>query len=302
MSSMKSVRHWLSLADYSREEILALVDRAIEMKRGIPGKGLSKPLDGRNVGMIFEKPSTRTRVSFEVGIHQLGGNTVFLSWNDIQLRRGEPIRDTARVLSRYLDAIVIRTYGHEVVEEFAQWSSVPVINALSDLLHPCQVLGDLMTLREAGVDVTSMKAAWIGDGNNMANDWINASEKMGFWLSLACPEGYDPAVAWNSDRIMLTRDPREAVRGAQVVSTDVWASMGQEEETEERRTAFGGFQVNAELLAHAAPNAYVLHCLPAHRGEEITDEVMESDCSLIWDQAENRLHIQKALLEMLLAP
>ncbi len=301
MRNMKSVKHWLSLADYSREEILALLDRADEMKRGIPGKGLARPLEGRTVGMIFEKPSTRTRVSFEVGIHQLGGHTVFLSWNDIQLRRGEPIRDTARVLCRYLDAIVIRTHGQAVLEEFARWSSVPVINALSDLLHPCQVLGDLLTLREAGVDVTSMKAAWIGDGNNMANDWINAAETMGFSLSLACPEGYDPAVTWNSDRIFLTRDPTEAVRGAQVVSTDVWASMGQEDEIDVRKRVFRGFQVNGDLLAHAAPNAYVLHCLPAHRGEEITDEVMESDRALIWDQAENRLHVQKALLEMLVS-
>jgi len=297
---MKPVRHWLSLTDYSRDEILALLARSGEIKRGIPGKGREKPLDGRVVGLIFQKPSTRTRVSFEVGIHQLGGQSIFLNWNDIQIGRGEPIRDTARVLSRYLDAIVIRTYGHDVLEEFALWASVPVINALSDLLHPCQVLGDLLTLQEAGLDVTTMKAAWIGDGNNVAKSWINAARRLGFRLTLACPEGYDPAIGWHTDRIVITRDPVEAVRGADVVSTDVWASMGQEEEIDERKHVFQGYQLNAALLAHASANAYVLHCLPAHRGEEITDEVMESERSLIWDEAENRLHVQKAILEMLL--
>jgi len=296
---VKKLRHFLSLGDYSKEEILFLINRSHEMKCGIPGPGLPMPLQGRTVGMIFEKPSTRTRVSFDVGVHQLGGHSVFLNPRDIQIGRGEPIRDTARVLSRYLDAIVIRTFGHEVLEKFAKWSSVPVINALSDLLHPCQVLGDLFTLQEVGVDITAMKAAWIGDGNNMANSWINAAEKLGFQLVMACPEGYEPAVNHDLPNVRLTRDPAEAIGGADVVSTDVWASMGQEDEVGVRREVFAGFQVNRELLKHAAEGVYVLHCLPAHRGEEITDEVMESDHSLVWDQAENRLHVQKAILEML---
>jgi ornithine carbamoyltransferase len=296
---VKRLRHFLSLGDYSKEEILFLIHRSQEMKCGTPGPGLPMPLQGRTIGMIFEKPSTRTRVSFDVGVHQLGGHTVFLNPKDIQIGRGEPIRDTARVLSRYLDAIVIRTFGHEVLEKFAKWSSVPVINALSDLLHPCQVLGDLFTLQEVGVDIIGMKAAWIGDGNNMANSWINAAEQLGFQLVMACPEGYEPAANHDLPNVRLTGDPLEAVKGADVVSTDVWASMGQEDEVGVRREVFAGFQVNSELLKHAAERVYVLHCLPAHRGEEITDEVMESDCSLVWEQAENRLHVQKAILEML---
>jgi len=296
---VKRLRHFLSLGDYSKEEILFLIKRSQEMKCGTPGPGLPMPLQGRTIGMIFEKPSTRTRVSFDVGVHQLGGHSVFLNPKDIQIGRGEPIRDTARVLSRYLDAIVIRTFGHEVLEKFAKWSSVPVINALSDLLHPCQVLGDLFTLQEVGVDITAMKAAWIGDGNNMANSWINAAEQLGFQLVMACPEGYEPAVNHDLPNVFLTRDPVQAAKAADVVSTDVWASMGQEDEVGVRREVFAGFQVNRELLKHAAQGVYVLHCLPAHRGEEITDEVMESDCSLVWEQAENRLHVQKAILELL---
>ncbi len=296
---MKKIRHFLSLADYSREEILALLGRSHEMKKGLPRKNGRRPLEGRSVGLIFEKPSTRTRVSFDVGIHQLGGHAIFMSRNDIQIGRGEPIRDTARVLSRYLDAVVVRTFAHGVLEEFARWSSIPVINGLSDLLHPCQVLGDMLTLQEAKVNLTTMKAAWIGDGNNMANSWINAAEVMGFSLTLACPEGYDPEVKIKSAKIRVTRDPVEAATGADVISTDVWASMGQESEIEERRNVFNGFQVNLDLLKHAKKKMYVLHCLPAHRDEEITEDVMDSKHSLIWDQAENRLHVQKAVLEML---
>ncbi|MDQ7782859.1 MAG: ornithine carbamoyltransferase [Desulfomonilaceae bacterium] len=294
-------KHFLSLSHFSEDEILGLLKRARELKRGIPGTGPARPLEGRSVGLIFEKPSTRTRISFEVGIHQLGGQPIFLSRDDIQIARGEPIRDTARVLSRYLHGIVIRTFGHVVLEEFAKWSSIPIINGLSDLLHPCQVLGDLMTLQEVGVDVAAMHAAWVGDGNNMANSWINAAEVLGFRLSLACPEGYLPAVQAKSKSITICRDPREAVKGANVVSTDVWASMGQEDEAAERAAAFADYQVNSALLEHAAKDAYVLHCLPAHRNEEITDEVMESERSLIWEEAENRLHVQKAVLEMLCA-
>lgn len=293
-------RHFLSLADFTKDELLYLVHRARQMKKGLAGgKGSPKPLDGKYAGLIFEKPSTRTRVSFEVGIRQLGGQCIFLSRRDIQLGRGEPVKDTARILSRYLDILVIRTFGHEIIQEFARWSTIPVINALSDLLHPCQVLGDLMILQEKGLDITKMNVAWIGDGNNMANSWINAARVLGFRLTLACPEGYDPGVDFNVSNIRLTRDPAQAASGAEVISTDVWASMGWEEEAEARCTIFKGYQVNKALLQKAAPGVYVLHCLPAHRGEEITDEVIESACSLVWDQAENRLHIQKAILEML---
>ena len=294
-------RHFLSIADYTREEILSLLSRARAFKKEIHSKYIYRPLEGQNVGLFFEKPSTRTRVSFEVGIHQLGGHCIFLSRRDIQIGRGEPIRDSARVLSKYLDALVIRTFGHEILEEFAKWSSIPIINGLSDLHHPCQVLADLMTLQEIGIDLRTMNAAWIGDGNNMANSWINAAQVLGFRLALACPEGYDPAVPFNSVNVSLTRDPLEAVQNADVVSTDVWASMGQENEATVRKTVFKGYQVNEALLSHAGKRVYVLHCLPAHRGEEITDDVIESDRSLIWDEAENRLHVQKAILEMLFA-
>jgi ornithine carbamoyltransferase len=297
---MDRKEHFLTLMDFSPEEVLALLDRSAEIKCGVPRQGGALPLKGKCVGILFEKASTRTRVSFEVGIRQLGGHAVFLGWTDVQLGRGEPLSDTARVLSRYLDAIVMRTYGQEILEELARWSSIPVINGLTDMFHPCQVLADLMTVQEAGLDVANMKAAWIGDGNNMANSWIIAAMKLGFGLTLACPEGYDPGVEFNSGNVVLTRHPAEAVRDAQVISTDVWASMGQEDEAEARRKAFAGFQVNSELLELAHHNVRVLHCLPAHRGEEITDEVLESSHSLIWDQAENRLHAQKAVLELLL--
>lgn len=298
---MKKTRHFLSLADYSKDDILNLLRRASAMKRGEPGKGLARPLEGKSVGLLFDKPSTRTRVSFDVGVYQLGGHPIFLHSRDIQLYRGEPIKDTARVLSRYLDAIVIRTFGQEIVEEFAKWSTIPVINALTDLSHPCQILGDLLTLQEAGLDICTMKAAWIGDGNNVANSWINAAKKLGFKFVLACPEGYDPAVPIDCDNVKLTRDPIEAARDANAISTDVWASMGQEKESAVRQRAFQGFQLNREILNYAGNPVFVLHCLPAHRGEEITDDLLESEHSLIWDEAENRLHVQKALLENLLS-
>jgi ornithine carbamoyltransferase len=297
---MGKTRHLLRLSDFSRDEILSLIQRAGRMKSGLQGSGPANSLEGRSVGMIFEKPSTRTRVSFQVGVSQLGGHAVYLNWGDIQIRRGEPIRDTARVLSRYLGAIVIRTFGHAILEEFAAWSSVPVINGLSDSHHPCQVLGDLLTLHEVGVDISKMNAAWVGDGNNMANSWIEAASIMGFNLTLACPEGYEPAPGFVSERARVVRDPAEAAGEADVISTDVWASMGQEAEAAARQEAFRGYQVNQELLTLAHDPVYVLHCLPAHRGEEITDEVIEAPNSLVWEQAENRLHIQKAILEMLL--
>ncbi|MFH0825376.1 MAG: ornithine carbamoyltransferase [Pseudomonadota bacterium] len=297
---MRKKRDFLCLSDLSREELLQLLDTAARMKNGLSGSGPKQPLAGRCVGVMFEKSSTRTRVSFEVGIRQLGGHSIFLSWNDIQIGRGEPLKDTARVLSRYLDGIVVRTFGHDIVEELARWADVPLINGLTDLLHPCQVLADLFTLQEAGVDIHNMKAAWIGDGNNMANSWITAANLLGFALTLACPEGYNPAVEGRGSNVVVTRDPYEAARDADAISTDVWASMGQESEIDARKKAFRGYQVSREVLSVAREKVKVLHCLPAHRGEEITDEVMEGECSLIWDEAENRLHVQKALLAMLI--
>jgi ornithine carbamoyltransferase len=256
--------------------------------------------------MIFEKSSTRTRVSFEVGTFQLGGHALFLSSRDIQIGRGEPIRDTARVLSRYVNGIMIRTFGHEVVEELARYATVPVINGLTDLLHPCQVMADLLTIQESfGPDLRPRRIAWVGDGNNMANSWLNAAYRFGFELRLACPEGYRPdaeilARARGVARILLTADPAEAVAGADVVNTDVWTSMGQEAETAAREKAFAGYHVDAALMNRAQPSAIFLHCLPAHRGEEVTDEVMDGRASRVWPQAENRMHTEVALLYALL--
>lgn len=298
---MEHIRHFLSMNDFSKQDIMDVIDRAEAMKRGEPGKGPAEPLKGKSVGLLFDKPSTRTRVSFDVGVQQLGGHAIFLNSRDIQLGRGEPIRDTARVLSRYLDAIVVRTFGQEIIEEFARWSGIPIINALTDRSHPCQILGDLLTLREVGLDIMNMKASWVGDGNNVANSWIYAAQKLGFSLVLACPKGYDPVVPIDRDNVRLTRDPVDAVTGAQAISTDVWASMGQEGETLARKEAFQGFQLNSEILEHAAKPYYILHCLPAHRGEEISEELLESKDSLVWEEAENRLHVQKALLELLLS-
>ena len=301
---MTSPRHFLAIPDFTRAELLALLDLAARMKSG---EYAEKPLAGKTLGMIFAKSSTRTRVSFEVGAYQLGGHALFLSARDIQLGRGEPIRDTARVLSRYLDGIMIRTYDHADVEELARFASVPVINGLTDLLHPCQVLADLLTIRESLGGWEGRSVAWIGDGNNMANSWLNAAGVLGFELRLACPEGYlpDPDVLARNrklTRVALTTDPREAARGAHVVNTDVWASMGQEEEQEVRARAFQGYIVDGSLMSTADPGAIFLHCLPAHRGEEVSDEVIEGPRSRVWDQAENRLHAQKALLATLMGP
>jgi ornithine carbamoyltransferase len=299
---MTSPRHFLAIPDFTRSELLALFDLAARMKRGDYAE---KPLAGRTLGMIFAKSSTRTRVSFEVGAYQLGGHALFLSARDIQLGRGEPIRDTARVLSRYLDGIMIRTYDHADVEELARFGSVPVINGLTDRLHPCQVLADLLTVRESLGGWEGKVVAWIGDGNNMANSWLNAAGVLGFELRLACPEGYLPdreILERNRGltRITLTTDPREAARGAHVVNTDVWASMGQEEEQEQRVRAFQGYIVDEALMDTADRGAIFLHCLPAHRGEEVSDGVIEGPRSRVWDQAENRLHVQKALLATLM--
>jgi ornithine carbamoyltransferase len=296
------IRHFLAIPDFSKPELISLFDLAARMKQG---SYLEKPLLGKTLGMIFAKASTRTRVSFEVGAFQLGGHALFLSARDIQLGRGEPIRDTARVLSRYLDGIMIRTYDHADVEELARYGSIPVINGLTDLLHPCQVLADLMTVREALGGWDDKVVAWIGDGNNMANSWINAAGTLGFELRLACPKGYEPDAAIlqrnaGKTRITVTADPKEAARGAHVINTDVWASMGQEEEQEKRVRAFQGYMVDARLMASAAPGAIFLHCLPAHRGEEVAEDVIEGKQSRVWDQAGNRLHVQKAVMAVLM--
>ena len=295
-------RHFLAIPDFSRAELRALFDLAESMRSGGYTK---KPLAGKSLAMIFLKSSTRTRVSFEVGASQLGGHALFLSSRDVQIGRGEPIPDTSRVLSRYVDGIMIRTFAHADVEQLAQYSRVPVINGLTDLLHPCQVLADLLTVRQRLGTYEGRKVAWIGDGNNMANSWINAAYRLGFELSLACPEGYEPnaellARAQREAPVTLVRDPDEAVAGAHVVNTDVWASMGQEEEQDEREKAFAGYTVDAALMRRASPDAIFLHCLPAHRGEEVTSEVIDGPQSCVWDEAENRLHIQKAIMAALI--
>ncbi len=262
-----------------------------------------EPFKGLTPGMIFEKSSTRTRVSFEAGMSQLGGHALFLSPRDSQLGRGEPIEDTARVLSRMVDIIMIRTFEHEKIERFSSFSHVPVINALTDLSHPCQLLADMQTYFERRGDIKGARVAWIGDGNNMCHSYMEAAQQFGFHLAIACPEGYDPDPAIckaAGDSCSITRDPREAAAGANLVVTDVWASMGQEEEQAKRAAAFAGYQVNDELMALAHPDALFMHCLPAHRGEEVSESVLEGAQSVVWEEAENRLHSQKALMEMLL--
>ncbi len=295
-------RDFLAITDFSRSEIQGLFDLAAKMK---DGGYRETPLAGKTLAMVFAKSSTRTRVSFEVGTTQLGGQALFLSAKDIQLGRGEPIPDTARVLSRYVDGIMIRTFDHKEVEELARWAAVPVINGLTDLTHPCQVLADLFTVREHLGGWEGKRIAWVGDGNNMANSWLEAAEVLGFELRLACPEGFEPSRdkferAKKKAKVVVTEVPEEAVEGAHVVNTDVWASMGQEAEAEARRNAFKGYTVDVELMKLADPKAIFLHCLPAHRGEEVTDAVIEGPQSRVFDEAENRLHVQKALLATLL--
>jgi ornithine carbamoyltransferase len=296
-------RDFLAVTDLSRDEVVRLFDLAHRMKTGAYRE---TPLAGKTLAMIFAKSSTRTRVSFEVGMYQLGGQALFLSSRDIQIGRGEPIPDTARVLSRYVNGIMIRTFDHGEVEQLARHAMVPVINGLTDLSHPCQVLADLFTVQEALGGWEGKRVAWVGDGNNMANSWIEAAQVLGFELRLACPEGYEPNRAM-FDRakqagacIEVTEVPEEAVEGAHVVNTDVWASMGQEGEAESRRNAFRGYTVDADLMRQAHPKAIFLHCLPAHRGEEVAAEVIEGPQSRVWDEAENRLHVQKALLATLM--
>ena len=306
-------RDFLTLRDFTREELEGLFERARTLKaRGAVEKGGGEPdrtLEGRTLAMVFHKSSTRTRVSFEAGMFQLGGHALFLSSRDTQMGRGEDPRDTARVLSGYVDAVMVRTYDHGDVEALARHASVPVINGLTDSFHPCQVLADLFTATEEfGTELDGLPVAWIGDGNNMANSWVNAAGRFGLDLRLACPEGYDPdpeavrLAREDGARVRLVRDPRGVVAGARVVSTDVWASMGQEGEEEGRREAFRDFRVDAEVMDEAARDAIFLHCLPAHRGEEVTAEVIDGPRSRVYPEAENRLHVQKALLLALLAP
>ena len=296
-------RDFLAVTDLARDEVVRLFDLADRMKTRAYRE---TPLAGKTLAMIFAKSSTRTRVSFEVGAYQLGGHALFLSSRDIQLGRGEPIPDTARVLSRYVNGIMIRTFDHGEVEELARHATIPVINGLTDLSHPCQVLADLFTVREALGGWDGKRVAWIGDGNNMANSWIEAAQVLGFELRLACPEGYEPdrAIFERAKAagacLMVTDIPDEAVEGAHVVNTDVWASMGQEAEAEARRNAFKGYTVDVDLMKLADGKAIFLHCLPAHRGEEVTAAVIEGPQSRVWDEAENRLHVQKALLATLL--
>jgi ornithine carbamoyltransferase len=300
--------HLLSLADFSKEDLQSLIDRArilkAERQQGIRHQQLA----GRTICLLFEKPSTRTRVSFEAAMYSLGGQVIFMSAKESQLGRGEPLKDTARVLSRYVDAIVVRTFGQEVVEELARFATVPVINALTDLHHPCQVLSDLMTVLEQKGSVDQARTVWIGDGNNMANSWIEAASVFGFPLTLACPAGFEPngailakARSRSPQPIVLHREPAEAIAGAEVINVDVWASMGQEAEQEQRLDLFKGYQLDTALLAKAAKQAIVLHCLPAHRGEEITEEVLEGPQSVVFDQAENKMHMHAAILEHFIA-
>jgi ornithine carbamoyltransferase len=295
-------RDFLAIPDFSREELDSLFVLAERMRAG---KYDEKPLAGKSLAMIFMKSSTRTRVSFEVGTYQLGGHALFLSPRDVQLGRGEPIADTARVLSRYVDGVMIRTFAHQDIEELAKYADVPVINGLTDLLHPCQVLADLLTVRQHLGSVGDKKYAWIGDGNNMANSWINAAYRFGFDLDIACPEGYEPADhllerAQKVAKVRVVRDPMEAARGAHVINTDVWASMGQEQEQKDRERAFAGFTVSPKMMKEADRKAIFLHCLPAHRGEEVSADVIDGPQSRVWDEAENRLHAQKAVMAVLM--
>jgi len=299
-------KDFLCLTDWSKEELDRIftlsADLKARQKRGEP----HRLLEGKTLAMIFEKNSTRTRISFEVGMFQLGGHALFLHSETTQMGRGEPVKDSGRVMARYCDGIMIRTYSQQVIEELARWAEIPVINGLTDLYHPCQLMADLFTVIEHKGGYQGLTFAWIGDGNNMANSWINAAAVFGFRLQVATPDVYRPdaevmrRAAERGADVLYTSDPREAAEGADVLSTDVWASMGQEDEAEKRRRAFAGYQLNREILQRAAADAIVLHCLPAHRGEEITDEVIESAQSVVFDEAENRLHVQKAIMATLM--
>ncbi len=300
-------KHLRSLQDFSKQELAGFITRALELKKQRQAGEVHTQMAGRTIGLVFEKPSTRTRVSFESAMYGMGGQVIFLSARDTQLARSEPLKDMARVMSRYVDGMVIRTFGQDVVDELARFATVPVINALTDLHHPCQVLSDIMTVVEHKGAIEDLKIAWVGDGNNMANSWLQAAARLGFELKLACPDNYGPdeaileaALQEATKPIVLLRNPSEAVANADVVNVDVWASMGQEDEQEERLKIFSDYQLNTNLLAQASPGAIVLHCLPAHRGEEITDEVLESEQSVIFDQSENKMHMHKAILEKMI--
>ncbi len=297
----------LSLLDLDKEDFENLFKRAMQLKHRYSKGIFDKILAGKTLGLIFDKKSTRTRVAFETAMIQLGGHPIYMSAQDTQISRNEPAKDTARVLSRYIDCLAMRTFDHSIVEEFAQSSTIPVVNALTDSFHPCQILSDIMTVIEHKGGYKNVKIAWIGDGNNVANSWINAASVLGLDLVVACPDGFhvkpdilEAARVDEKDNIILTNDPREAVKNADVVYTDVWASMGEEEELEGRLAAFRGFQVNYDLLSEAADDVLVMHCLPAHRGEEIAEDVLEADNSVFWDQAENKRHMHKAVLEALI--
>jgi len=296
-------KHLLSLWDFDRQELKSYLDLALQLKKESKEGVRHQQLAGKIIGMVFEKPSTRTRVSFEAAMYGLGGQVIYLSGRDTQLARNEPLKDMARVMDRYVDGLVIRTFGQDVVDELARYSKVPVINALTDLHHPCQILSDIITIIEKKGAIENLQVAWIGDGNNMANSWIQAAGRLGFSLILACPEGYEPdqdilkaARESGEGQIELVRDPVEAVKNADVINVDVWASMGQEDEEEARLKIFKPYQVNTALLAQAKSDTIVMHCLPAHRDEEISDEVLEGPQSVAFDQAENKLHIHKAIL------
>ena len=298
----------LRIHDLTRQDMDSIFERTADLKKKKKSGQAYEPLRGKTLGMIFEKASTRTRVSFEVGMFQLGGQAIYLRWTDMQLGRGESISDTARVLSRYLDGIMIRTFAQDTVEELARHADIPVINGLTDLCHPCQILADLFTVIEQRGSYDGLKAVYIGDGNNIAHSWISAALRLNFDLTLACPRGHEPdaailasAQAEAASEILMVQDPVAAVNGADVIITDTWVSMGQEKEYRERIKAFQGYQVNDKLLEGAKKDVLVMHCLPAHRGEEITDGVMDGPHSIVFDEAENRLHVQKAILELLMS-
>lgn len=301
-------KDFVTIADWSTEEIVQTFDLARELKARFKAGEVYHPLKGKTLAMVFQKPSNRTRVSFEVGMYQLGGHALYLGPAEIGLGKRESVADVARVLARYVDGIMARVFDHDHVEQLADWASVPVINGLSDLVHPCQIMGDMLTIIEHRGRFEGVHVAWVGDGNNVCHSWLNLAAKIPFKLSIATPEGYEPrpdfverALRAGVSEIALYHSAEEAVRGAEFVYTDVWASMGQEEEAEQRKQVFAPFQVNEALLKLADPNVKFLHCLPAHRGEEVTDEVMDGPRSIVFDQAENRLHIQKAILVKLMS-
>lgn len=297
----------LTLLDLNKEDFDYLFQLAMDLKKKHHQGVRVNSLEGKSLGLLFDKASTRTRISFETAMIQLGGTPIFINTRDTQIARNEPVRDTARVLSRYLDGLAIRTYSQDLLIEYAHFTGIPVINALTDLYHPCQVLSDLMTIMEIKGDYKGLKIAWVGDGNNMSHSWINAAAVLGLDLFLACPEAYNPekeildnAMKTGNGKITLTMDPLEAISGADVIYTDVWASMGQESEHKARKRLFESYRVNTDLLRNASTDVIVMHCLPAHRGEEITEDVLEGPRSVVWDQAENKMHMNKAILEALL--